>query len=623
MHLLKYSYVLALCFLYSLGLAQMDQSEFKAYTDSIAVLQKDSVELVEPFVLAILNNKDYDLDSLQWIEMQRRLGRANRKVGNYVQSISNFKIVYDFSKVHLDSFMMVEAANQIGIMNTFMGNMQEGQTYLLEVADIYDKIGSVSDKAGANNGLAIFYNDMSQYDKAEKTYKLALSQYESVDDTMGRANIHANLGMMYISLNRLDEARENIEMQGYLDTLLNTQWGLGFHYDLMGHIEEKSGDITEALRWYQQALKTRLSLPSHYNIAESRAGLSKCYYKIGEWDRAIEEANLILEYKEEHQSLSQQMSAYSLLTSIYEDKKDYQKSLEYYKKFKTIADSIFQRDMLSEIANKDALYQKVKKEEQIAMLSAEQKLTANKLQNRNRIIWFGGLTMLVILALLTGLYKSLEKIKRQKLEISKSLEEKDLLLREIHHRVKNNLQMVSSLLSLQSRTIDDATAVEAITAGKSRVRSMALIHQDLYRSESLTGIGAKQYLEKLIQELFNTYHISNDQIKLNLDIEDLNIDVDTIVPIGLILNELITNSLKYAWPDRKEGALSIKLYHDDDLLHMSVADDGIGYDAAKIRNQSFGSTLVQALTQQLDGELEVIKDNGTESRFKFREFTLK
>jgi len=176
------------------------------------------------------------------------------------------------------------------------------------------------------------------------------------------------------------------------------------------------------------------------------------------------------------------------------------------------------------------------------------------------------------------------KVRAQKAVIAKALSEKDLLLREIHHRVKNNLQLVSSLLTLQGRSIDDEMAQQAIREGQSRVRSMALIHQDLYNKENLMDIGVKQYVEKLTQELFDTYRVDKNRIILQMDVQDMELDVDTLVPLGLIINELITNSLKYAFPEGRKGNLLLSLSKTEGLLYLRVSDDGVGYDFNKVKS---------------------------------------
>ena len=134
-----------------------------------------------------------------------------------------------------------------------------------------------------------------------------------------------------------------------------------------------------------------------------------------------------------------------------------------------------------------------------------------------------------------------------------------MLLREIHRRVKNNLQVVSSLLRLQSRHVHDQQAHEALLEGRNRVNSMALIHQYLYREEDITKISADEYIEKLATTLYKSYNISDKQIKFKANIDPIKLDVDTAIPVGLILNELITNALKHAFPNKREGILEVSL----------------------------------------------------------------
>ena len=259
----------------------------------------------------------------------------------------------------------------------------------------------------------------------------------------------------------------------------------------------------------------------------------------------------------------------------------------------------------------------------IAILDQENKIQDLTLANQKNMLIFGSLLLLglgIFAAILIGLFR---KVKSQNITIVKALKEKEILLKEIHHRVKNNLQLVSSLLTLQSREVKDVKALEALAAGKSRVRSMALIHQDLYSKDNLTGIGMKKYLENLCEELFDAYKIDESKINLHLDVEDVNLDVDTIIPLGLIINELITNSLKYAFVGKSEGNLEIKFYQKEDKLYLDVNDDGIGMQTSTFDSSgSFGNKLVNTLTRQLNGNLNIQSDQGTKIKIEIKDFKL-
>ncbi len=193
-------------------------------------------------------------------------------------------------------------------------------------------------------------------------------------------------------------------------------------------------------------------------------------------------------------------------------------------------------------------------------------------------------------------------------------------MKEIHHRVKNNLQLISSLLSLQSRYVADPDARELLQAGKDRVKSMSIIHQDLYQGEALTAVNVKKYLGKLSTELVNSYELKANQVQLDLNVEPLDLDVDTLVPLGLIVNELLTNAFKYAFPNGRGGQIWLRLWEEDAQLHLEIQDDGIGYEEATVKDTSFGHKLIKTLVRQLDGNLEKVEQAGTYFSLRFRHY---
>jgi two-component system, sensor histidine kinase PdtaS len=198
-------------------------------------------------------------------------------------------------------------------------------------------------------------------------------------------------------------------------------------------------------------------------------------------------------------------------------------------------------------------------------------------------------------------------------QVEESLEEKNVLLKEIHHRVKNNLQIVSSLLSMQARTIKDPQAFAALQNSQSRVRSMALIHERLYQSENLGHIKFGPYIHDLSAFLFRSYQDLSGQVRLNTRIEDVTLDIDSAIPLGLILNELITNSLKYAFPGGRTGEITIQLlYPTAGQLNLICSDNGVGISPGQDLHapQSLGMQLIYSLAHQLDGEVEIETLNG-------------
>jgi len=223
----------------------------------------------------------------------------------------------------------------------------------------------------------------------------------------------------------------------------------------------------------------------------------------------------------------------------------------------------------------------------------------------------------------TQLKNEIVERKRAEEKITAALNEREVLLREIHHRVKNNLQIISSLLSLQSRYIDDKRAPEVFKNCQDRVHAMALIHEKLYQSGDLSKIDFRGYARSLISRLFISYALKPEQVQLNMEIENVDLTIEEAIPIGLIINELISNSLKHAFPNYRKGAIEVSLGvnkgegYDYSLI---VGDNGIGLpDGLNLENSAtLGMLLVHSLVKQLNGVIDLYRKNGTRFDIKFK-----
>lgn len=224
---------------------------------------------------------------------------------------------------------------------------------------------------------------------------------------------------------------------------------------------------------------------------------------------------------------------------------------------------------------------------------------------------------------LARINESLEQeIKVRKLaeeQINESLHEKEVLLREIHHRVKNNLQIISSLLSIQSRHIRDPHALEMFKESQNRVKSIATIHQKLFRSRDLTHIRVAEYVRELVGNLFRSYDVKPGLITARIDVDDVALGIDTLIPCALIINELVTNSLKYAFPDGAHGEVRVEVHEEDGHFQLAVGDNGVGLPAGRgLDNpESLGLQIVSALTDQLGGTMEMTSGDGTTCKISF------
>lgn len=199
-------------------------------------------------------------------------------------------------------------------------------------------------------------------------------------------------------------------------------------------------------------------------------------------------------------------------------------------------------------------------------------------------------------------------------QMRESLREKEVLLKEVHHRVKNNLQIISSILNLQSSYVKDENTLEILRESQNRIKSMSFIHESLYQTKDFSSINFGEYIENLSKNLVLSYHIFDNFIETSYELEEVELNLDQAIPCGLIINELITNSLKYAFPEKKEGAkIWINVSLEGNMVRIELGDNGVGlpegFDYRE--TDSLGLQLVVTLVEQLDGTIEMSRSQGT------------
>lgn len=219
------------------------------------------------------------------------------------------------------------------------------------------------------------------------------------------------------------------------------------------------------------------------------------------------------------------------------------------------------------------------------------------------------------MVLLGTLYWQYKKIKENRSQIQKQSDDLKLMMKELHHRVKNNLAIVSSLLKIQSSKMEDEKAVLAVRQGQQRVEAMSLIHQRLYQNDKVSTINIKEYISDLVDSLMNAYGHEVDNFDVQLNVEQEEMDVDLAISLGLIINELLTNSFKYAYAEAVHPSLKIMLKNKVGLS-LEIQDNGPGLDMERWNRakDSFGKKLIAGLTKQIGGAFTIENQNGTYCR---------
>ncbi|KJD31814.1 hypothetical protein PK35_13790 [Tamlana nanhaiensis] len=544
------------------------------------------------------------------------LAASHRWQGDYKTALDYYQKIHDVALKTKDSLNIARSAHFIGSLNSFLGNNVISQNHLLEAASIYEKIGSPTQKASINNVLAGFYWNIDQLEKGKDKYLLALEQFETLNDSAGMASTHANLGMLFTELNDFEKAETHLMQQKALNKVFPTLREMGFHHDFLGVLRQKQGRLQEAYQEHLKALQIRENLSSTYNLCESKLNMGEVLIKLGRYPEAISHLKTVFEF-DEHQSLYQQQAAYELLSQAYEKSGRFKEALQSFKDYTTLSDSIYSKESIEIIAEKDAKYEKQKTDAEIALLSKEKEVSEAMLSRSRIIITASLIGVLVLLIAAIAFYKMYAKNKQKNKIITKALSDRELLLHETHHRVKNNLQMISSLLNLQSKYVTDAKALEVLQNGRNRVQSMAILHKSLYSGEDLNMVNIQEYFSGLVKSIFNSYNKSEHDIKTTVKAKNLVLDLEEVIPLGLIVNELVTNSLKHAFPETiiPQPEINVEMIETDTLYKLLVSDNGIGGKKSKGEKEqeaSFGQRLLKSLTQKLKAKITTTNKNGTE-----------
>lgn len=500
-----------------------------------------------------------------------------------------------------------------------------GQHYLAldnlhKAKAIQSKLLKPAEMWNVTNRIMINHSNMGNYEAALEIAEQYLEQVKEHEHTRGSYLITMNASGYHLKLENYKKSKEYINI--VMPSLRRSAYPkyLAKMYSRLSRISTVEGDFELAHSYADSSIiyAEQFDTPNAKAIAYLRK--FQTLKNLNKEKDQLQFLNKGYVNAVESKIKSNILWAAELFAEYENSKSNYKSAFAYLALADSLRQEIFSEELTTQLDELEKRLLLEKSQEEIDTLNDQNKLKQQNLAKAARLRRFllGFLVLALgacglIYLLLRQRSKYNKTLEEKNETISRSLSEKELLLREIHHRVKNNLQFISSLLRLQSDHVTDPTALGALKDGHDRVRSMALIHQDLYKEDNLTGVDAQSYFSKLIIGLFKSSNNHEDQVQLALDIEPLNLDVDTIIPIGLITNELVTNSLKYAFPKGRKGKITVGLKEKDKQLILSVSDDGIGIpqnlDVAT--SNSFGYKLIQALTGQIQGTLKIDRSEGT------------
>ncbi|MCB0736109.1 MAG: tetratricopeptide repeat protein [Bacteroidetes bacterium] len=465
---------------------------------------------------------------------------------------------------------------------------------------------------------ANMYAAIQDHKKAIDLYQEALIWYQANNNWKGALSSSDNLASSYAFIGEYDRALLLLkEARGYARQL-DDKYGLACNFAITAETFQSLEKHAEAIGYFKKSINIFDSLNLKYKVASTMNNYAKSLWKMGQLQQSIELSRKQLKMAQSIGYREYVKHAYFNLWQAYDRLGELDEAYECVQWYYWLHDSIIKGRFNSEVAMLQNSIENQLKEAKIERLELEKQLEAEKAQKSktfNQWLIMGAILMLLIAVVLFFLLRNIRKAQKEILtqrdQLQRSDQEKAVLLKELHHRVKNNLQIVSSLLNMQGDSVKDEKALEAFREGQNRVDAMAMIHKHLYATDELTSVDISGYLERLVNSLAYSYGFNSINFTLNTNITRNPIDVDIAIPIGLIVNELASNTFKHAFSKEKMAELSVILKQNGNELHLEMKDNGKGLpqDFSFQNLDSFGMELVYTLVKQLKGDIGW-KNNG-------------
>lgn len=511
---------------------------------------------------------------------------------------------------------LISGYDLLSLVYELQGKLSEAISVVYKYLKASEQYGQKRQIAHANYKQGYYFGLIGNTTEAMKYYENALNIAKEVPDDVNIIGYYLSIARLRMQLN-LDPDEQYKEALQIARKFGNKRM-LGEVFWDMGQYEQQKNNYAAALEYYLRTEET-------FKAVNETLSMAYLYPDIASMYAALNNYPLSRKYFDAAYQISERTKNSYALKKYFAGKEkfdsttgNWQSAYFNYKKYTALRDSAESKETLRKMIGTQLQYENEKKE---AALKAEQErkdLLAREEIKRQRNIRNASFAVLaaVLVFSVIALYQR-NKLAKEKKRSDQLVQDKELLLREIHHRVKNNLEVVSSLLALQSAQIDDAPTKDVMQESQNRVQSIGIVHQKLYQGTNLGSIEMKDYFLNLSESILDSFG-AEQRVTIECAMDRLDVDIDTAVPLGLIVNELLTNTLKYAFPEGQPGKVSIKLQRPKEgVLHLEVSDNGVG-KSGLTKGTGFGGQLISLLTRQLNGTMTEEVQAGTRIYFEFK-----
>jgi two-component system, sensor histidine kinase PdtaS len=556
----------------------------------------------------------------------------------YIESLNYLFKSLDISKKLYDHKLQATSQKKIGVIFKYIKSNDKALNYLnqsLQSAKL------ANDSANFIESLLIIgqiYGDLNETKKASTCFYYALYLSNLIKNSTLEGYIYKSLGIFYLQ-------QKNFQFSKFFFARLETMYQvdnklveIGTLYALIAQLYYQENDLQTSLQYYIKSLTIRYNKKESDLYSSSLINVGRSYLLIRNFDSAFYYLTSGLEIAKKLNDFKYLEYGYSNLCNLYLQKKDYSNAFRYLQLASCMKDSINYEKNRADAMIFEAEHLLSEKEQKSRILETENQAQKISIQYKRIQILFLVISLLIIMGLLYYTYRQFIKNKKsktilqqlnEKLDIElmerrqveealkESSRQKELLMREIHHRAKNNFVILISLLSIQKSNTKNSDLIDIISELQNRMRTMVLIHEQLYRNNSVDIVSFGQYILNLATIISDAY--GKDGITLNSEVSECMINIEKALPLGLVVNELLTNSYKYAFTGRSTGKIHIKLapvpYTGEDEVtnwELIIEDDGIGFPESfsLVNASSMGLQLIQTLVDQIDAKIYITAKEG-------------
>ncbi len=500
------------------------------------------------------------------------------------------------------------ALMNLAVANDIQGNAKVSIGYFQRAIHLFQSENDLENLSYCYSQLGICYFSQYQYENADYYHQKAIDLCKELHLEGDLANALVNQGITFTYQNKTKEAEANFKQAIKLYKKNDQLDGLGAAYNSLGKIYHDQKDFKKAIAYFERASANFKEYDNDYNLESAYLGLANCYFDLKQYPIAKRYSLKALHLSQKIGAKEREVFAHEILSRIYFEEGDYKKAYQSLNEYTILSDAIFTQDKSVALAEMQARFEvkEIKFKQQIQSEAHVSQLIVLI------VVLCVILIISVFLFLLVRNRKRIHLLLEQKYEMTQlNLEQKEFMMGEIHHRVKNNLQMVHAILDLQARDLKDPESVKLIEDSLNRINAISLIHQKLYQTDNIRAVRMDEYLRELVDDLVHHFRKEiSKQIRVHYDLDDLNLDIETALPIGLIVAELVTNSCKYAFADRESSEIELRLKEEENKLILLVADNGTGKSNEQ-NGTHFGTKLIQTMSKKLKAELvETSSDQG-------------